>query len=190
MRRTPQFMRNYLAKCEEINMEIDSWFIRSCMTSSVLFPIRWVAPPPKFFKICFLQLLQLDILEDFDFCPQQHSPIVFVLQDLCLQLGECDRTLLSVLTYPVHPSEVCVHLKLQSFTSWSFNPANHQADLSQLQKSWSLHLKNRQTMSLRFSRSPCLSSRLDKLKAEPSGVYASYHLKIYHAYIYQTPTVI
>ena len=121
MHRTPQFMRNYLANYEEINVEIDSWFIRSCMTSSVLFPIRWVAPSPQFFKICFLQLLQLDILQDFDFCPQQHSPIVFVLQDLCLQLGECDRTLLSVLTYLVLLSEVCVHLKLRSFTSWRFN---------------------------------------------------------------------
>src|SRR3954463_10997873 len=98
------------------------------MTSSVLFPIRWVAPSPKFFRICFLQLLQLDFLEDFHFCPQQHSPIVFVLQDLCLQLGECDQTLLSVLTSPVRPSEVCVHLKLRSFTSRSFNPANIQVD--------------------------------------------------------------
>ena len=87
------------------------------MTSSVSFPIRWVAPPPQFFKICFLQLLQLDILEDFDFFPQQHSPIVFVLQDLFLQLGECDRTLHSVLTYPVRLSEVCVPLKLRRFTS-------------------------------------------------------------------------
>ena len=126
MRRTPQFMRNYLAKCEEINMESDSWFIRLCMTSSVLFPIRWVAPPPQFFKICVLQLLQLDIIEDFDFFPQQHSPIVFVLWDLFIQLGECDWTLLFVLTYPVRQSEVCVHLKLQSLTSWSFNPVNLQ----------------------------------------------------------------
>src|SRR3954462_9576193 len=46
MRRTPQFMRNYLAKCEEINMELTQDPYDICIESSVSFPIRWVAPPP------------------------------------------------------------------------------------------------------------------------------------------------
>src|SRR3954471_25002158 len=47
MRRTPQFMRNYLAKCEEINVELTHDPYDNCVVSKVSFPIRWVAPTPK-----------------------------------------------------------------------------------------------------------------------------------------------
>src|ERR1041385_5141278 len=102
MRRTPQIMRNYLDKCEEINVELTQDPYENCMVSSVSFPIRWVAPPPKFIRICCSSVSSVEvfIFDDYRVCPQQRSPIVIVPQHLLLHLGERDRTRPSVLTYP------------------------------------------------------------------------------------------
>src|ERR1044071_7770094 len=102
MRRTPQIMRNYLAKCEEINVELTQDPYDNFMVSSVSFPIRWVAPPPKHLRICCSSAssgFEVFIAADYRVCPQQCSPIVIVHQVLLLHLGERDRTRLSVLTY-------------------------------------------------------------------------------------------
>src|SRR3954470_22397305 len=101
MCRTPQIMRNYLAKCEEINVELTQDPYDSCMVSSVKFPIRWVAPPPKLLRICCSSSSSVEVFisDDYRVCPQQRSPIVIVLQFLLLHLGECDWTRPSVLTY-------------------------------------------------------------------------------------------
>src|SRR3954465_14588414 len=101
MHRTPQLMRIYLAKCEEINVELTQDPYDNCMASSVSFPIRWVAPLPKFHRICCSSVSSVDVFiaDDYRVCPQQHSPIVIVLQLLLLHLGERDRTRPSVLTY-------------------------------------------------------------------------------------------
>src|SRR4051812_17067280 len=103
MRRTPQIMRNYLAKCEEINVELTQDPYDSCMLSSVKFSIRWVAPPPKHLRICSSSASSVEVFisDDYRVCPQQRSPIVIVLQNFfLLHLGERDRTRPSVLTYP------------------------------------------------------------------------------------------
>src|SRR3954463_160082 len=122
MRRTPQIMRNYLAKCEEINVELTQDPYDNCMVSSVSFPIRWVAPPPKFLRICCSSVSSVDVFiaDDYRVCPQQRSPIVIVLQLLLLHLGKRDRTRPSVLTYliclsPMRSSGNHVILSLRPF---------------------------------------------------------------------------
>src|SRR4051812_26682542 len=101
MRRTPRIMRNYHVKCEEINVELTQDPYDKCMVSSVSFPIRWVAPPPKFLRIycSSVSSVEVFIADDYCVCPQQRSPIVIVLQHLLLHLGEHDRTRPSMLTY-------------------------------------------------------------------------------------------
>src|ERR1041385_316952 len=102
MRHTPQIMRNYLAKCEEINVELTRDPYDNGMVSSVSFPIRWVAPPPKHLRIWRSSTssgFEVFINDDYRVCPQQRSPIVIDLQLLLLHLGERDRTCPSVLTY-------------------------------------------------------------------------------------------
>src|SRR3954471_9460270 len=93
-------MRNYLAKCEEINVDLTQDPYDNCMVSSVSFPIRWVAPPPKFLRICCSSVSSVSsvdvfIADDYRVCPPQRSPIFIVLQFFLLHLGERDRTRLS-----------------------------------------------------------------------------------------------
>src|SRR3954470_11482427 len=113
------------------------------MISSVLFPIRWVAPPPNILWIVVSSVDHLQIsLSSTTFIYS------FVLHDLSLHLGECDRTLLSVLTFPICLSEVCVHLK--PIFSSKLKPFNRSSELFII--SVSLKLK---TIAEAFPRNGC-----------------------------------
>ena len=62
-------------------------------------------------RLDFFRFFHLTFLKTTDLLSSTAFTYSFCSSELFLQLGECDRTLHSVLTYPVRQSEICVHLK-------------------------------------------------------------------------------
>jgi len=139
------------------------------MVSSVSFPIRWVAPPPqipqelvvfsclKFASIWYLLLSSTAFTYSF------------VLQDLFLQLGECDRTLL-----------LCSHLSSPSICCMRSldTPQFPQAEAS---------VEALSTRRFRFYRSQYLSDKLEIRTARGNPVHKNRARSVFTLPIYSAP---